>query len=74
MAVLRYLLLIITAICFVAATYEMWKEDLRHLSWLEYGIWIFLVLNFVYLDANTSNRPIWRLFGLIGLWIDATEN
>ena len=73
MAVLRYLLLIVTAICFVALTYELWKDH-RNVPWYVIGIWISLVLNFVYLVMNAHKSSTWRLFGLMGLWFDAKEN
>jgi hypothetical protein len=70
--VLRYLLLIVTAICFAILTYELWKDH-RNALWLAYCIWISLVLNFAYLAASVPKGPTWRLFGLIGLWFDAKE-
>jgi hypothetical protein len=64
--VLRYLLLIVTAICFAILTYELWKDH-RNALWLAYCIWISLVLNFAYLAASVPKGPTWRLFGLIKL-------
>jgi len=73
MAVLRYLLLIVTAICFVALTYELWKDH-HNIPWFVFGIWVSLILNFVYVATNEQKRPTWRLFGLTGLWLDAKES
>ena len=69
--VLRYLLLIVTVICFIALTYGMWQNP-RDVPWFIWGIWISLVLNFIYLITNGPDRG--RLAGLIGLWIDAKES
>jgi hypothetical protein len=73
MTVLRYLLLIVTAICFVSLNYELWKDH-HNVPWFVYGIWISLVLNFAYLTASAPKGQTWRLFGLVGLWLDAKES
>jgi hypothetical protein len=73
MAILRYFLLIVTAICFADLNYELWKDH-RGVPWFVYGIWVSLVLNFVYLAMATPEGPTWRLFRLIGLWFDAKES
>jgi hypothetical protein len=55
LTVLRYLLLIVTAICFATLTYELWKDH-RNAPWFAYCIWISLVLNFAYLTASVPNQ------------------
>ena len=44
--------------------------------WFIFGIWFGLVLNFFYLYVNppTATKSDWRLFRLIGLWLDAKES
>jgi hypothetical protein len=73
MMILRYILLIVTAICFADLTFELWKGH-HDVFWYVYGIWISLVLNFIYLSASTPKGSPWRLFRLIGLWFDAKES
>ena len=50
MVVLRYLLLTITAICFVTLSYEIWNAFGEAIfPWGAYGLWASLILNFIYL-------------------------
>jgi hypothetical protein len=53
-AVLRYLLLIVTAICFGYLTYELWKPPFRPIPWYVYGIWVSLILIYVVLSGRTK--------------------
>jgi hypothetical protein len=52
MAVLRYLLLIVTAICFGYLTYEVWKPPFHPTPWYVYGMWVSLGLMFVALSGR----------------------
>ena len=60
MVVLRYLLLTITAICFVTLSYEIWNSLGEGIfPWGAYGLWASLILNFIYLIWSApSNRWI----------------
>jgi hypothetical protein len=73
MAILRYFLLIVTAICFVVLNYELWKDH-SDVPWFVYGIWASLILNFIYLAVSAPKSKRGRLSRLIGLWFDAKES
>jgi len=46
MALLRYLLLIVTAICFVTLSYEVWNALGEGIfPWGAYGLWVSLILH-----------------------------
>jgi hypothetical protein len=71
---LRIILLIVTAGFFALAVYSVATKGGSHdPTWLAYGVFTFLALNFIYLLLG--NRPSnWRISRLIGLWIDAKES
>jgi len=80
MAVVRYWLLIVTAICLIGLSYVLITNVAPNniepwWGWVVLcGIWITWALNFVYLIMNAPKAPEWRLFRLIRLWFDAKEN
>jgi hypothetical protein len=74
MGLLRIILLVATAGFFASLAYDVATKGGRDdPTWLAYGIFAFLALNFIYLllGNRTSN---WRIFRLIGLWFDAKES
>jgi hypothetical protein len=77
MKLLRYILLIATAISFAVLSWQMgqqytkWHPDVPWFVWL---FWIGLALNFFYLVSNGSKPSSGRISRLIGLWLDAKEN
>ena len=54
MTALRYLLLIVTAVCFGYLTYELWTPPFRPTPWYLYGIWVSLILIYVVLSGRTK--------------------
>ena len=62
MALLRYLLLIVTAICFVTLSYEVWNALGEGIfPWGAYGLWVSLILNFIYLSHLECAQGIERI-------------
>jgi hypothetical protein len=77
MTVLRYLLLIVTAITFIGLNLILTLSEIGHnpLEWVVICfLWIGLALNFFYLIMSSPKTSEWRLFRLITLWFDAKEN
>jgi hypothetical protein len=73
MAVLLRIILLIGNASLLVFFVTMISEYHTTFYWWVYGPLIFLALNFVYLLLG-PNRPKWRVFSLIGLWLDAQEN
>ena len=78
--ILRIILLVGNAVFFAWLAYIMatvpGSAPDDPTAWLGYGIFAFMVLNFFYLllGNGPSNWRNWRIFRLIGLWLDAKEN
>jgi hypothetical protein len=73
MNVFRFALLLLNAALFAWLGYYVVKDP-RHGDLLGYALLICLPANCLYFLLDRSSKAQWRVFRIMGLWLDAKES